>query len=119
MISISAGMMAEALALARKGGIGWHDFLGVMSESAVGSPFVKYKAGQLADRDFAPMFTARQLVKDLGLILDAAGETGVPVPLTSVLTESYAAILAAGEGDADFITIVRHVERLAGLGEPA
>jgi 3-hydroxyisobutyrate dehydrogenase-like beta-hydroxyacid dehydrogenase len=119
MISVSAGMMAESLALARKGGIGWREFLDVMGESAAASPFVKYKAGQLAGRDFAPMFTARQLVKDLGLILDAAGETGVPVPLTSVLQQSYAAILAAGEGDADFITIVRHVERLAGLGDPA
>jgi hypothetical protein len=35
------------------------------------------------------------------------------------LRQSYSAILAAGEGEADFITIVRHVERLAGLGEPA
>ncbi len=119
MISVSAGMMAEALALARKGGIDWRQFLAVMGESAVASPFVKYKVGPLADRDFAPMFTASQLVKDLGLILDAAGEANVPTPLTSVLQESYAAILAAGEGDADFITIVRHVERLAGLGEPA
>ena len=119
MISVSAGMMAESLALARKGGIDWRQFLAVMGESAVASPFVKYKVGPLAERDFAPMFTAAQLVKDLGLILDAAGEAKVPTPLTSVLQESYAAILAAGEGNQDFITIVRHVERLAGLGEPA
>ncbi len=119
MIAVSAGMMAEALTLARKGGIGWEDFLSVMAESAVGSPFVKYKAGPLARRDFAPMFTARQLVKDLSLILDAAEAVEVPTPLTAILRQSYSAILAAGEGEADFITIVRHVERLAGLGEPA
>jgi 3-hydroxyisobutyrate dehydrogenase-like beta-hydroxyacid dehydrogenase len=119
MISVSAGMMAEALTLARKGGIGWQAFLDVMAESAVASPFVKYKVGPLAARDFAPTFTARQLVKDLGLILDAAETAEVPVPLTAMLRQSYSAILAAGEGEADFITIVRHVERLAGLGEPA
>lgn len=119
MVSVSAGMMAEALTLARKGGIGWQDFLNVMADSAVASPFVKYKAGPLAARDFSPMFTARQLVKDLGLILDAAEAVEVPAPLTAVLRQSYSAILAAGEGEADFITIVRHVERLAGLGEPA
>lgn len=118
MIAVSAGMMAESLALARKGGIGWADFLNVMAESAAGSPFVKYKAGPLAERDFAPAFTSKQLVKDLDLILDAAGESGVPAPLAAVLRQSYSAILAAGEGEADFITIVRHVERLAGLGEP-
>lgn len=118
MISVSAGMMAESLALARKGGIGWRDFLELMGESAVASPFVKYKTGQLAERDFAPMFTARQIIKDMDLILGAADEMKVPTPLTSVLRASYAEVLAAGEGDDDFITIVRHVERLAGLGEP-
>lgn len=118
MIAVSAGMMAESLTLARKGGIAWRDFLNVMAESAAGSPFVKYKVGPLAQRDFAPAFTAKQLVKDLDLILDAAGESGVPAPLAAVLRQSYSAILAVGEGEADFITIVRHVERLAGLGEP-
>ncbi len=118
MIAVSAGMMAESLALARKGDIAWGDFLNVMAESAAGSPFVRYKVRPLAQRDFAPAFTAKQLVKDLDLILDAAGEVGVPAPLAAVLRQSYSAILAAGEGEADFMTIVRHVERLAGLGEP-
>jgi 3-hydroxyisobutyrate dehydrogenase-like beta-hydroxyacid dehydrogenase len=118
MIAVSAGMMAEALALARKGGIGWADFLGVMAGSAVASPLVKYKAGPLENRDFSPAFTAYQLVKDLDLILEAAGKAGVPVPLAANLRQSYSAILAAGDGDDDFITIVRHVERLSGLGEP-
>lgn len=118
MIGVSAGMMAEALALARKGGIDWNTFLGVMGESAVASPFVKYKAGPLAARDFSPMFTARQFIKDLDLIVDAAGSVLVPVPLAAMLRQSYSAILAEGEGDEDFITVVRHIERLSGLGEP-
>lgn len=118
MIAVSAGMMAEAVALARKGGIGWSDILGVMAESAVASPFVKYKVGPLEKRDFSATFTTRQLIKDLELILDAAGSAGVPVPLLANLRQSYAAVLTAGGGDDDFITIVRHVERLAGLDEP-
>ena len=118
MIAVSAGMMAEALALARKGGIGWADFLAVMAESAAASPFVKYKTGPLERRDFSPTFTAGQIVKDLDLILDAAGKTGVPAPLAAIVRQSYTAMLAAEGGGDDFIAIVRHTERLAGLGEP-
>ncbi len=118
MIAVSAGMMAEALALARKGGIGWADFLAVMAESAAASPFVKYKTGPLERRDFSPTFTAGQIVKDLDLILDAAGKSGVPAPLAAIMRQSYTAMLAAEGGGDDFIAIVRHTERLAGLGEP-
>lgn len=119
MIAVSAGMMAEALALARKGNIGWTDMLGVLGESAVASPFVKYKVGPLAERDFSPTFTSRQLVKDLDLILDAAAASHVPVPLAGVLRQTYSSLMATGEADNDFIAVVRHVERLSGLGEPA
>lgn len=118
MVAVSAGMMAEALALARKGGIGWSDFLGVMAESVVASPFVKYKLPPLQARDFSPAFSANQLVKDLDLILDATADANIPTPLAINLRQSYSAILAAGEGEEDFITIVRHVERLSGLGSP-
>src|SRR5437763_5079475 len=43
MIAVSAGMIAETLALARKGNIAWRDILDVLAESAIASPMVKYK----------------------------------------------------------------------------
>jgi 3-hydroxyisobutyrate dehydrogenase-like beta-hydroxyacid dehydrogenase len=118
MVAVSAGMMAECLALARKGNIGWADILNVMAESAVASPFVKYKLAPLAARDFAPTFSCRQLVKDLDLILETAGRQNVPVPLAGLVRQSYAAMMAEGEAESDFIAIVRHVERLSGLADP-
>jgi 3-hydroxyisobutyrate dehydrogenase-like beta-hydroxyacid dehydrogenase len=118
MVAVSAGMMAEALALARKGGIDWGNFLGVMAESAAGSPFVKYKAAPLEKRDFSPTFTAHQIVKDLDLILEATGKAGIPSPLAASVRQSYSGVLSAGAGEEDFITIVRYLERLSGLGEP-
>ncbi|WP_207484400.1 NAD(P)-dependent oxidoreductase [Arenibaculum pallidiluteum] len=118
MIAASAGMMAEALALARRGNVGWQDMLAVLCESAVASPFVKYKVGPLAARDFTPTFSCRQMAKDLDLILDAAGQANVPVPLAALLRQTYAALIAEGDGEADLIAVVRHAERLSGLGEP-
>ena len=66
MIAVSAGMMAEALALARRGEIDWRQMLNLLENSAVGSPMVKYKCLPLKDRDFTSTFSGRQMAKDLG-----------------------------------------------------
>lgn len=118
MIAVSAGMMAEALALGRKGGIAYGDMLGVLEQSAVASPMVKYKVPPLAARDFSSTFSCRQMAKDLDLILGAAHGTNVSAPLAAQMRETYSALIAQGEGDTDFIATVMHAERLAGLQEP-
>jgi 3-hydroxyisobutyrate dehydrogenase-like beta-hydroxyacid dehydrogenase len=118
MIATSAAMMAESLALARKGGIAWQDILKVLDDSAVASPMVKYKTAPLRSRDFESSFSCRQMAKDLDLILEAGHAVGVPLQLAAQVRETYGALIAQGGGEADFISTVRHVERLSGLGEP-
>jgi 3-hydroxyisobutyrate dehydrogenase-like beta-hydroxyacid dehydrogenase len=118
MIAVSAGMMAESLALARKGGIAWQDILKVLDDSAVASPMVKYKTPPLAKRDFESTFSCRQMAKDLDLILGAGHSIGVPLQLAAQLRETYSSLIAQGDGDADYIATVLHQERLSGLGDP-
>jgi 3-hydroxyisobutyrate dehydrogenase-like beta-hydroxyacid dehydrogenase len=118
MIAVSAGMMAESLALARKGGIGWRDILDVFDDSAIASPMVKYKTPPLATRNFESTFSCRQMCKDLDLILAAGHVVGVPLQLAAQVRETYGSLIAQGEGDTDFISAVRHVERLSALNEP-
>jgi 3-hydroxyisobutyrate dehydrogenase-like beta-hydroxyacid dehydrogenase len=118
MIAVSAAMMAESLALARKGGIGWQDILQVLDDSAVASPMVKYKTAPLRKRDFDSTFSCRQMAKDLDLILSAGHAAGVPLQLAAQVRETYGALVAQGDGETDFIATVRHLERLSGLGEP-
>jgi 3-hydroxyisobutyrate dehydrogenase-like beta-hydroxyacid dehydrogenase len=118
MIAVSAGMMAEGLALARKGGLGWQDVLNVLDDSAIASPMVKYKTAPLRTRDFQSTFSCRQMLKDLDLILGAGQSAGVPLPLAKLMHETYQALIADGEGETDFIATVRRAERLSGLGEP-
>src|SRR5438445_6331894 len=118
MIAVSAAMMAESLALARKGGIAWQDILKVLDDSAVASPMVKYKTAPLRTRDFESSFSCKQMAKDLDLILGAGHAVGVPLQLAAQVRETYGALVAQGDGEADFISTIRHVERLCGLGEP-
>jgi 3-hydroxyisobutyrate dehydrogenase-like beta-hydroxyacid dehydrogenase len=118
MIAVSAAMMAESLALARKGGIAWQDILKVLDDSAVASPMVKYKTAPLRTRDFESSFSCKQMAKDLDLILGAGHAVGVPLQLAAQVRESYGSLVAQGDGEADFIATVKHLERLSGLGEP-
>ncbi len=117
MIAVSAGMMAEALALARRGGIDWHDMLNLMENSAVGSPMVKYKCAPMHERDFTSTFSGRQMAKDLDLILECTRASDVPAPLAAQMREMYTAMIAAGDGDDDYIATIRHQERLSGLAD--
>ncbi|MEY9183700.1 3-hydroxyisobutyrate dehydrogenase-like beta-hydroxyacid dehydrogenase [Bradyrhizobium sp. USDA 326] len=118
MIAVSAAMMAESLALARKGGIAWQDILNVLDDSAIASPMVKYKTAPLRTRDFESTFSCKQMAKDLDLILGAGHAVGVPLQLAAQVRETYGALVAQGDGDTDFIATVRHLERLSGLSEP-
>ncbi|MFC3283324.1 NAD(P)-dependent oxidoreductase [Litchfieldella rifensis] len=121
MIAVSAGMLGEALAMARKGNIAWEAMLELVADSAVGSPMVQYKVPPLRERDFTSTFSATQMAKDLDLILGCAHDAGVPVPLAAQMREAYTSLIATGHGEDDYIATIHHTERLAGLAalEPA
>lgn len=118
MIAVSAAMMGESVVLARKGNLAWQDILDVLTNSAVASPMVQYKARSLETRDFSPTFSCRQMAKDLDLIIGAGHAAEMTMPLASLTRETYGALIGRGEGEADFISTVRLAEWLAGLGEP-
>jgi 3-hydroxyisobutyrate dehydrogenase-like beta-hydroxyacid dehydrogenase len=118
MLAVSAGMLGEALALARRGDVAAADVLDVIAGSALGSPMVVGKVGFLKAADYTPTFSGQQMAKDLDLILSAANATGVAAPLAALMRTQFAAICARGEIDQDFIAVVKVAQRLAGLGEP-
>ena len=117
MLAVSAGMLGEALALARRGDVAAADVLDVIAASALGSPMVVGKVGFLKAADYTPTFSGHQMAKDLDLILSAANATGVAAPLAALMRTQFAAICARGEIDQDFIAVVKVAQGLAGLGE--
>jgi 3-hydroxyisobutyrate dehydrogenase-like beta-hydroxyacid dehydrogenase len=117
MLAVSAGMLGEALALARRGNVAITDVLDLITASALGSPMVVGKVGFLKAADYTPTFSGRQMAKDLDLILGTANATGVAAPLAAFMRTQFAALGARGEIDQDFIAVVKVAQRLAGLGE--
>lgn len=112
-----APLLAEALALGRKGGLDWTEMIDGISASPITSPWLQTKLDALRCRDFSPTMSPRLVLKDLNLMLDAACNLGMPMPVTA-LTRQLMQIASAGAGaDEDFFTVVRIIEEQAGLPE--
>lgn len=115
MISVSAGMIGEALTLGRKSGLDWSKMLEVLASSQVASPMVLYKAPPLKERDFTSTMSAITQTKDVDLILDCAAQSYVPLPLTSAVRGMFQGLISMGGGEDDYIALVKHVETLSGV----
>jgi 3-hydroxyisobutyrate dehydrogenase-like beta-hydroxyacid dehydrogenase len=107
MVAVTAGMLSETLALAQKGGIGWETALDLLGESVVASPLVKYKLEPLRKRDYTPMATGALVLKDLDLIVEAARQVGIDVPLAREVRAAYQRMAKSQLVGEDFISIVK------------
>jgi 3-hydroxyisobutyrate dehydrogenase-like beta-hydroxyacid dehydrogenase len=76
-----------------------------MGNSAVGSPFVKYKTAPLLADDYSATFTTSMMRKDIGLCLAVAGSGERSFPVTRELERLLGETVEAGHADSDFMTI--------------
>jgi 3-hydroxyisobutyrate dehydrogenase-like beta-hydroxyacid dehydrogenase len=115
MIGLTSGMLAEALTLGAKGGLGWQDMWQVITASAVAAPIVKAKSAQLVAHDYTPTFTVDQMLKDVGLILDAGAELRVPLGLTALFGQMLQGAAAQGMALDDYAAVIKSAGLAAGL----
>jgi 3-hydroxyisobutyrate dehydrogenase len=111
MVAGTCELMAEAIALGEAAGLDRAAVLEVMGESAVGSPFVKYKTANLVARDYTATFTVELMQKDLDLALGAGDGVGVRLPVTSAVRGLLAECIANGQGDLDLTALLLNLER--------
>jgi 3-hydroxyisobutyrate dehydrogenase-like beta-hydroxyacid dehydrogenase len=100
-----AELMAEALVLAEASGVSRRELLEVMGNSAAGAPFVKYKTEPLLNDDYSATFTTALMEKDIDLILDAADDAAVALPVARELKALLRTAVEAGYGDDDFMAL--------------
>ncbi|MFL5981847.1 MAG: NAD(P)-dependent oxidoreductase [Gaiellaceae bacterium] len=105
MIAGLAQLMSEALVLGEAAGVSRAALLDVMGTSAVGAPFVKYKTEPLLNDDYSATFTTALMEKDIDLVLEAADDNAVELPLAHELKTLLRAASEAGYTDDDFIAL--------------
>jgi 3-hydroxyisobutyrate dehydrogenase len=110
--------MAEALAMGRKGSLDWNVMLDVIGDSVVAAPLINYSLPPLKARDFSPAFATDLMIKDMGLICEAAARVGVPTEIADAVRRLYEATADGGQGADNLTAAIRQIERQIGLGEP-
>ncbi len=107
--------MAEALVLGAKAGVDPAIIHKVLSGGYAQSRVADVRGPKVLQGDFRPGFKARFHFKDLNIILKTGNDYGVPLPVTSLVHELFAALLAAGDGDLDHTAVITVLEKLAGV----
>ena len=107
--------MCEALMFAQAGGVDLQKTYNAISQGAAGSWMFTNRAPQIMARDWRPGFTIDLQQKDLRLVLEAADELGVPIPVTSLVFQFYRTLQAQGAGSEGNHALVKALENLAGF----
>jgi 2-hydroxy-3-oxopropionate reductase len=105
--------LAEAVLLGRRGRLDPEQLLDVLAGGLAASEVLDQKREALATGDHSGDGAARYLVKDLGFVAAAAQETGMCLPLSSVVSELFRDLTAAGLGDRDNSVILQWLDRVA------
>lgn len=108
--------LGETFSLVRKSGLDADAFLEVLTESLFASPVYRNYGKMIAAEAFEPAgFKLPLGLKDNRLLLAAAEEAAVPMPMASLVRDRFLAALAQGLGEADWAAIARIATRSAGL----
>ncbi len=107
--------MCEALLVAQAGGVDLQKTFDAISQGAAGSWMFTNRAPQIIARDWRPGFTIDLQQKDLRLVLEAADQSGVPIPGTSLIFNLYRTLEAQGLGSEGNHALVKALENLAGF----
>jgi 3-hydroxyisobutyrate dehydrogenase/2-hydroxy-3-oxopropionate reductase len=105
----------EGMVLSTKGGIDPDLMLEILDNSAARSGLISYKAPFVLSRDFTPNFSTKWMHKDIGLMLDAGNELGVPLLLTSLTHQLFQTAMLAGHADEDMCSSINVLEELTGV----
>lgn len=111
--------LKEALLLGQAAGIAPEKSLDILSGSPAASPALKTRLPVIRGETDAVGFPVSGAIKDGRLTNRVAGELGVDVPAIAASLASFEAALAAGHGERDLATMVRHAAGLIGDGAPA
>lgn len=108
--------LAEATSLVRKHRVDPGAFLEILTGSLFTAPVYQTYGRMIAADNFEPVGFRMPLgLKDNRLLLAAAEEAQVPMPMASLVHDRFLAALAQGMGEADWAAIARLSYKNAGL----
>lgn len=101
---ITAGT-AQSLAFASALGVDPQLFLDAISGQATDSPYAQLKGKAILAGEYAPSFAVDGVVKDVGLMVEAAGSVGFPADLLEAVRAVFQRASDAGHGGEDMAAV--------------
>ena len=107
--------VAEGLVLALKAGLDPEQVVAALSGGAAQSWVLANRSGRMLANDYPLGFKIALHLKDLGIALDMARESGAVLPVTALAAQLEAGLVAGGHGDDDVSALARAIRALSGL----
>jgi 3-hydroxyisobutyrate dehydrogenase-like beta-hydroxyacid dehydrogenase len=107
--------LGEAIALVSKAGIDRAQYVDLLTATLFGAPVYKTYGALIAEERYHPAgFRAELGYKDVQLALSAAKELRVPLPMASLISDRFLALIAGGGGALDWSALGLLAKRDAG-----
>jgi 3-hydroxyisobutyrate dehydrogenase len=116
LLGIGMQAIAEAVVLGEIVGLNRDRLLEVLSKTAVIAPAHVGKLARVAINDYSPQFPLRLMNKDFQLILSAAAEAHLSMPVTEAAFRFNSGELAHHDEE-DFSAVLRRMEEVAGIAD--
>ena len=107
ILALEVEALAEALALATRGGVAGEKLVEVMQSSMARAGVLDVKAPSILKNEFPASFPLRLMHKDMRLALELAAEEGVTLPAAAAAYATYSAVKDASKDDPDFAAVAR------------
>jgi len=109
VVAATVTALAEAMALADASGLDLAKVQSVLAGGLANSEVLAQKGQRFIDQDFDGGGSAKNQLKDLNFIAEAAANSGLKLPLAGCLHSVFEEMIAAGDGDLDHTGIYRTI----------
>ena len=115
LIASAIESLGEAVALVAKAGVDRTQYVDILTSTLFAAPAYKTYGGLIARQEFEPAgFAASLGFKDVGLVIAAAEQLQVPLPLASLLRDRFLTLVATGGGQLDWSALATLADRDSG-----
>lgn len=115
LLAVTMQSVAEIAVLADRAGVSRAALMSFLNESAIGSPFTRYKTQNVVELTFPPTFTPEGQRKDIRLALELSQQLEVPMPVLNTTEVAYSRLVSGGLGEGrDFAALILEVARDSG-----
>lgn len=111
IVGCGHAVMAEAIVLAESAGIDAQRIPECLAGGHADSNLLQKLYPRMVARDFKPQGYARQLLKDLEMVLEFSGELKTPIPMTGEALGLYRILVHRGHSELDTSAVLKVYER--------